>query len=410
MRLCALIAALLLFTSTGWSKDSAQIQLGADQIEQPHYLKILAGKRIAILSNRSATDSRGRWIVDILHNNPKINLVALFTPEHGLNASKDQQISYQHYRWHNIPVYSLYGKQKRPSDSAINQADIILIDLQDVGVHYYTYMTTMAYMMQAAARNHKPVIILDRVNPVNGTTFGGPISTKKYLGKFTCLYPLPMWPGLTLGELALYFNKYQRIGATLSVIPLRHWQRAMIFSDTHLHWTAPSPALPSAEQAYLYSTFGALESLNLSVGRGKTNQRAFRYFGAPWITKKKAATIVAQLNRLKLAGLHFEPTTWTPSRAIYNNKQCHGFHVTLSHFQQVNRQAALVQVLRVLNRNLGKALGIQQIHSMLANDHWTRQALGSLPVSALLKQNKMENALFASRRSKILLYPMHQQR
>lgn len=380
------------------------VKHGVDRIHEPQFIRLFKHKRVALLASCASVDSKGRSTVEVLKKNPNINLVKIFSPEHGLHCESDEKVSDKQDLKTHLPIISLYGKRKHPTYRQLRNVDVIVIDLQDVGSRYYTYATTMAYMLKAAKRYDKTVVVLDRVDPLDGKHVAGPVLTHQLSGHFAAYYPLPLRPGLTIGELARYFNRYDNIHARLIVIPLKHWKRKTLFSDTGLQWHKPSPALPSFRQAFLYNVFGAFESLNLSVGRSLSNHDAFKIYGAPWITETEARRLVKQLNDLHLKGLQFSFVSWTPNRSRYKNKFCYGFRVRISKMKDIKSFISLMKVLNVLNKNFPKRLAIEKIDKMLGSTRIRKDLVAGVPLKKLIARVQRQNLGFRMRRRAILLY------
>lgn len=397
-----IINLLMIFTATAQT-----VLVGADQILKPPYLQMLYGKRIAVLANPASVDAHGRNIIGILFNQPKIHLVALFSAEHGLRGNQDvENIKNSQDKITGLPIYSLYGKNLAPTPEALDKLDIIIIDLQDVGLRYYTFSTTMAKIMQAAKKAHKQVMILDRVNPLGGNIVSGPVLENKLVGDFIGYYPIPTRYGLTLGELARYYNHFFHIDCNLTVIPLKNWQREQLFYQTGLVWHAPSPALPTFQQAFLYSVFAPLETLNMAVGRSLDNKDAFRIYGAPWISAAQAAQLVARIKQLKLPGLSFSTVAWVPNRDIYKNKLCHGFKVTITDYHQVLDSYSLISVLKVMYALFGDqlGLGIGKNKIMLGTEWMVSGIKNNQSTAELIQKSKDSARQFMRNRKGILLY------
>ena len=287
-------------------------------------LNLIMGKRVGLLTNQTGIDEHGRSDIDLLdrfrvENRPGPRLVALFSPEHGIRGTEDRlNLASGRDARTGLPIYSLYGATVLgPADSTLRDVDVLVIDLQDLGARPWTYVASTVYAMRSAARNHIPVLVLDRPNPITGDHVEGPLldSTIAYAGSHsaarpanpTGLYPIPERHGLTMGELALFYDDVLGLHADLHVIPMRNWHRAMWFDETHLPWVKPSPNMPSLASATLYPGMVWLEALNVSVGRG--TDIPFQRFGAPWLDARRAADL---LNDRELPGLRFRAERFTP--------------------------------------------------------------------------------------------------
>lgn len=280
----------------------------------------VAGKRIALVTNRSGFDRLGRRTVDLLAQAPGARLVALFAPEHGLGTDVDETFGDTADPATGVVVYSLYGEHRRIAPALLADADVLVIDLQDAGVRFFTYLATLGYALEAGATAHLPVIVLDRPDPLGGDAFGGPVADAGP-ATFTGYYPLPLQPGMTLGELARLFNDRLHIGAALDVVPMANYVRAMRFDDTGLGWVPPSPNLRDGAALSLYPETGLVEGAAVSVGRGTA--MPFGVVGAPWID---ARILVDDLRAMRL-GATFSPVRFVPAEGPYRGRLCEGVRI-----------------------------------------------------------------------------------
>ena len=264
---------------------------------------------------------------------PGVQLVALFSPEHGIRGILDDKVPASRDEKTGLPIHSLYGETQRPTDAMLQGIDTIVIDLQDVGVRFYTYQVTMALVMEEAAKRKIGVVVLDRPDPINGWQIEGPALDEVGPGLIRYLKSMPIRHGMTMGELARLFNEEKQIGADLTVVPLANWRRDDWFDETGLAWVNPSPNMRNLNQATLYPGIGAIEYSNISVGRG--TDQPFEQIGAPWIDGPRLAEA---LNARRLAGIRFYPVTFTPSSSKYAGEACQGV------FMIVTNRAALAPV------------------------------------------------------------------
>ncbi len=289
-------------------------------------IRIIAGKRVGLITNQTGVDERGRSGIDLLFSDPRalkagVRLVALFSPEHGIRGTEDKtNLSDSRDEKTKLPIYSLYGSTTvAPPDSALKTIEVLIIDLQDVGTRTWTYVGAMLYAVRAAGRANIPVLVLDRPNPITGTHTEGAMldtnlanpeeSTPAKRANGFALWPMPLRHGLTMGELALYFKSTLALKADLHVIPMRNWRRAMWFDQTALPFIKPSPNLPNLTSELLYPALVPFEGTNVSVGRG--TGEAFQRFGAPWL---RADTVAKLLADLGLTGVRFRSERFTPSQ------------------------------------------------------------------------------------------------
>ncbi len=309
-------------------------------------LDLLKGKRVGLITNPSAVDSRLGTSVDLFAGHPAIRLTALYGPEHGVrgNAQAGEYVPFLIDEKYKIPVFSLYGQSmkppagmlrnidqymrsfdttltdKIPQGSMIEDVEVMVFDIQDVGTRVYTYIATMAFAMQACAEGGIPFVVLDRPNPVNGLEMEGPILEYPEFSSFIGLYPVPLRFGMTIGELALFFNAhFMPKPASLTVIPMEGWSRGMWFDESGLPWVMPSPNMPTPETAMVYPGQVMIEGTNLSEGRGTT--RPFELFGAPWIDGREFS---AALNALGLPGVGFREAWFTPVFSKFQGELCGG--------------------------------------------------------------------------------------
>jgi uncharacterized protein YbbC (DUF1343 family) len=283
---------------------------------------------VGLVSNQTGVDVEGRRTVDLLAHAPGVKLTALFSPEHGFAGRLDTtDIANTTDAATGTPVYSVYGEgeaSRRPTDAALAQVDLLVYDIQDAGVRYYTYESTLGYFLEAAAKAGKPILVLDRPNPIGGLLVQGPVSDAGS-ESFVNYWQEPVRQAMTIGELARMFNAERKLNAKLTVVPLEGWQRGDWFDSTGRQWTNPSPNLRSLTEATLYTGIGLIEGANISVGRG--TDTPFEVVGAPWINARQFS---ATLNARQIEGVRFVPVDFTPSSSNYANQLCHGVNVFLT--------------------------------------------------------------------------------
>ncbi len=309
------------FSST--QSFDAQVLTGIDVLERDRF-KQLAGLRIGLVTNHTGRDRAGRATIDVLHNAPGVKLVALFSPEHGIRGLADEKISDSKDEATGLPIYSLYGETRRPKPEQLQELDAIVFDIQDIGTRFYTYISTLGNVMEEAANAGKPVIVLDRPNPINGVSVDGPVGDPDK-PSFTAYHPIPVRHGMTIGEMAQLFNQERKIGCDLRVIKMEGWQRAMWLDETNLTWVNPSPNMRSLTEATLYPGIGLLETTNVSVGRG--TDTPFEVVGAPWIDGQKLA---AYLNSRRIAGVRFVPVRFKPASSVFKGEECSGINLIIT--------------------------------------------------------------------------------
>lgn len=278
----------------------------------------LVGKRIGVITNHTGVDAAGRSTVKVLLHAPGVKVRAIFSPEHGLSGNLDAKVSSGKDPGTGLSVYSLYGEVKRPTAQMLRHLDALVYDIQDVGARFYTYITTMAYAMEAAAAAGLDFYVLDRPDPITAAIVQGPVLDPN-LQSFTGYFPLPVRYGMTAGELAQLFNHEKAIGAKLHIVRMEGYRREAWFDETGLPWVNPSPNIRSLTQALLYSGVALVESANVSVGRGTA--MPFEVVGAPWISGQRLARY---LSGRQIRGIAFEPVAFVPQDSRFRHQRCQG--------------------------------------------------------------------------------------
>jgi uncharacterized protein YbbC (DUF1343 family) len=307
-------------------------------------MNLIRGKRVGLLTNQTGIDEQRNSDIDLLRESrakkANVDLVMLFSPEHGIRGTEDREdIASSVDRRTGLPIISLYGAQTTaPPDTAMRKLDVLVFDLQDIGTRTWTYVGAMVYSMRAAARTGKTIVVLDRPNPITGFFVEGPVldsalanpedPTPARPGQAYALYPMPLRHGMTIGEMALFFNDVLGIRANLKVVPMRNWRRELWFDRTGLPWVNPSPNMPSLQSAMLYPGLVAFEGSNLSVGRGTTS--AFQLIGAPWLHSE---AVIAMLRDRDLHGIRLLPEDFTPENATdgkYSGQRIRGIRILVT--------------------------------------------------------------------------------
>ncbi len=383
-------------------------KLGLEVLLEEH-LDLIVGGRVALLACPSSVDHELRTSVERLHQHPTINLVALFGPEHGLRG--DAQAGRAVYSsidpLTQLPVHSLYGDTHKPTAEMLRDIDIILVDLQDAGVRFYTFLATILYLMKAAQGANIAVFILDRPAPINGLRIEGPILEPAY-ASFVGPYPLPIRYGMTIGEIARLANDVYEIDCDLTVIPLQDWSRELWYDQTALPFIPSSPNLPTLDAVTLYPGTCLIEGTNLSEGRGTT--KPFEYIGAPWIN---AETLASQLNTLDLGGLRFRPVYFVPTFSKYQSELCAGVQLYLTDRDRCQPIEAMLQILQTLKREYAEEFawrpawtegGRPPIDLLWGSDSLRRQLADSRPVEELIDSWQDRLREFECLRAGYLLY------
>ena len=379
--------------------DRARVQSGLEVLEADAFAA-LSGLRVGLITNQSGRDSSGRRTIDLLRGAKGVKLAAIFTPEHGLDGDVDGRVASGHEPTTGLPLYSLYGEVERPTAAMLEGLDALVFDVQDAGVRFYTYITTMAYAMEAAARKGIPFYVLDRPDPIAASLVQGPMLDGD-LKSFAGYFPLPVRYGMTIGELAQLFNEENHIGTDLRVITMRGYRRDQWFDETGLPWINPSPNLRSLRQATLYPGVALVEGANVSVGRGTTTP--FEVLGAPWIDGQALASY---LTRRAIQGVRFEPVEFTPVESTFTGRRCHGVRVILTDRRLLDAAALGVELVSALHRLYPRTFQLERTLGLIGA-RWVVQAVhdGEDPRSIARRwQAPLER--FLQVRARHVLYPL----
>lgn len=369
---------------------------GADRIFEQPYFDWIRGRKVGLVTNQTGVDSNLELTADRLDANPEVDLAAIFGPEHGFlgTAQAGDRIASRGR------LHSLYGDDLAPTPEVLSQLDVLLYDIQDVGARYYTFISTLAECLKAAAAQEIPFVVLDRPDPLGGLAVEGPVLEKGF-ESFVGIHPIPVRYGLTPAEFAGLLNDELELGADLRVVPLDGWQRRDWYDETGLQWIAPSPNMPTLTTATVYPGLCLLEGTNLSEGRGTTSP--FELWGAPWLQARRLAS---QLNRLQLPGVRFRAQGFRPSFSKYSGQQCAGIQI---HLTDRLRFEPLTTALHILGETL--RLHPQEFHfndsafDRLMGNSWVREELlRGTPPHLIVQQWQGGLEQFKQRRSKHLIY------
>jgi uncharacterized protein YbbC (DUF1343 family) len=361
------LLALICFAAHGLCQSklsntpSEGTKTGIDALEAEHFAR-LVGKHVGLITNQTGVDSQGRRTADVLAHASGVSLVALFSPEHGIAGKADAAIGNGTDLATGLPIYSLYGEKRRPTDEMLKNLDALVFDIQDAGVRFYTYITTMAYCMEEAARHHIAFFVLDRPNPLGGEVIEGPMLDRDRLS-FVAYFPMPVRYGMTMGELARMFNAENKIGADLHIIKMEHWRRTDTYDMTGLAWISPSPNLRTLDAAFLYPGIEILQAGGVSVGRG--TDTPFELFGAPWI---HAADLSEELNRRKTPGVRYVGTQFTPREGLYAGEPCEGISLVITDRRALRSMPVGLQIAEALDRLYPKEFQLERIIELLGSE------------------------------------------
>ena len=344
------------------------VKTGIDVLEAHHFEEISGGptrKRIGVLTNQTGINAQGQRTIDVLAHAPGVSLDAIFSPEHGVTGTLDTtDIANSKDAATGVPVYNVYGAKdadRRPSIDLLKTLDAVIIDMQDAGVRFYTYATTMRYFLEAAARAGTEIIVLDRPNPITGSFVQGPLS-EPGRENFTAYHAVPVRHGMTMGELAQMLNAERHINARLKVIPMDGWIRGDWFDSTGLAWVNPSPNLRSLTENVLYPGVGMIEGTNVSVGRG--TDTPFELVGAPWMHARELA---AYLNARNISGVRFVPTSFTPSSSWYSGQSCEGVNLVLLDRNALDSPELGVELASAVHKLYPDQFHLEKMNDLLLN-------------------------------------------
>jgi uncharacterized protein YbbC (DUF1343 family) len=358
----------------------------------------LKNLRIGLITNHTGTDAVRNPTIDILDQNRRVNLLALFSPEHGIRGTQDAEISDSKDPATGIPIYSLYGKTKKPLPEQLTNLDALVFDIQDIGCRFYTYMATMGNCMEAAGDNRKQFFVLDRVNPIGGDIVNGPLLADA--PSFVRYHDIPVRHGMTAGELAQMYNKEKKLNVNLTIIPLEGWRRNMLHDATGLPWRNPSPNMRSLTEAILYPGIGLLEFCKISVGRG--TDTPFEIMGAPYIDDLHLAQV---MNAKKLSGITFLPIRFTPDASKFHGQECGGINLVITDRKKFNAFATGLQIASVLNELYPKKFDLDKVNILLGHPIILKEVQDAQPMKKILERVGVDEAKFRKRRREFLLYP-----
>jgi len=400
---------LVLLSSLGTTRPAfsaplppAHVQLG-DEAFLSEAWRGLNGRCVGVVTNQTGVTSRLETIVDAIRRNPQICLKAIYAPEHGLRGDRPANAYVASYvdEHSGLPVHSLYGATRKPTAQMLDGVDVLLFDIQDVGDRAYTYISTMAYVMQAAKTANKEVWILDRPNPLGGDVVEGPVLDPRF-ESFVGLYPIAVRHGMTIGELAQMFNDKFGIGCNLRVIKMQGWKRSMLWPETGLFWVQSSPNIPEWETTLVYPATGLVNSAGLNNGTGYT--KPFWYAGALGVDGVKLAEY---LNARTVPGVHFRAAAWSPLSGFWEGKTLTGVELVVTDPHAFRGVRTAVELL-VATRKMAPSVFATESAKALDRD-WGTDALRiglheGLSVDDILHQWDAATRNFTTTRAPYLLY------
>ncbi|MFZ0416535.1 MAG: serine hydrolase [Candidatus Sulfotelmatobacter sp.] len=384
---------------------NGSVKNGIDVLEAHGFdLLQIAGrkKKIGLVTNQTGLDAEGRRTIDVLAQAPGVSLEAIFSPEHGVTGTLDTtDVTNSKDSATGIPVLSVYGAKgsaRRPPQDVLKQLDAVVFDIQDAGVRFYTYETTLGYFLEAAASAGVEVIVLDRPDPITGSFVQGPVADAGH-ESFTNYWTLPPRHGMTMAELAKMFNSERNINAKLTVVAMEGWQRGDWFDSTGLAWVNPSPNLRSVTEAGLYPGVGLIEGTNVSVGRG--TDTPFELLGAPWM---KSRELAAYLNGRGIAGVRFVPVTFTPSTSNYAGQKCEGVNLVLTDRNALDGPELGIELAAALKKLYPADFKLERMTELLVNQAAYDGLVAGKDPQRIAQDWQEELEKFEQLRKKYLLY------
>jgi len=406
-----LLLWICVMVSATCGKREVEVKTGLDMLLESN-LHLIQGKRVGIITNQTGITSSGEHIVDRLSSIPDVTVKAIFAPEHGFRGDRADAVRIDSYidDRTGIRVWSLYGRNLKPTEEMLEEIDILMYDIQDVGARFYTFISTMGLAMEAAAEYGKKFIILDRPNPITGAILEGPIIEEQYFS-FVGKYPIPVRYGMTPAELAKmikgegWMEGMEKLN--LMVIPMKGWRRDMWYDETGLPWVKPSPNIPSIITAALYPGTCMFEALNVSEGRG--TMHPFEHFGAPFIDNQKLADI---MNDYALPGIYFKPATYTPvnipgasGRPKYLDETVHGLNLIITDREQLRPLSVMVYLFSALKQYYPEEIELRTYLERLIGIESFRADINNIrQPEAILKEWEKDIEEFKKLRKKYLMY------
>ncbi|MFC4873808.1 exo-beta-N-acetylmuramidase NamZ domain-containing protein [Negadavirga shengliensis] len=395
------------------SGEPISVTVGAERLFEPEYFSLIEGKKLALVTNHTGLLPDGRHLVDILYGNEKLDLKLLFGPEHGIRGEEDTHVADGKDKATGLPVISLYGKVRKPNAEMLADIDVILFDIQDIGARFYTYIATMNHVLEAAAEQGIPFVVLDRPNAIGGIYVDGPVG-KKALEPVIGVDQLPVVHGMTVGELALMFNEErEKAGlpkAQLTVVPMKDYQREKWYDQTGLPWIKPSPNMLTLTTATIYPMTCLLEGTNLSEGRGTLSP--FEHIGAPWVDGEKLAS---QLNAYGLNGVEFSTSQFIPESVVDGIKiyppkflgdTCYSAEIRVTDRNAFESVKAAVYMLEALHRLYPQKLEWREprMDGLWKTDAVRKSILAEKPAEKIIQDWGNGLTYFKKTREQYLLY------
>lgn len=384
-------------TIVGEAVGAGAILPGIDVLREDKFAS-LQGKRIGLVTNHTGKALDGTPTIDLLASATGVKLVALFSPEHGIRGELDEKVGDGKDEKTGLPVYSLYGERRKPTAEQLKGVDVLVYDIQDIGCRFYTYISTLGLVLEAAKENNLPVLVLDRPNPLGGLAIDGPMRDQ-VKDSFIAYHDLPLRHGMTVGELARMFNKERGWNVKLDVVEVKNWRRGDTFETTGLPWRNPSPNMRHLTAAFVYPGVGLLETTNLSVGRG--TERPFEWIGAPYVDGRALAV---ELNRRKLPGVAFIAVERTPTSSVHKDKRCGGVDILVTDWSKLESVALGLHLADAL-RKTTPGWETKNLNRLLVHKATFDDLAAGKPVAEIVAGYRDGLAAFRTRRQAFLIYP-----
>lgn len=372
-------------------------QTGIDVLEDQNFAP-LRGKRIGLITNQTGVDSQGRRTIDVLAHADGVKLIALFSPEHGIEGKVDATVGNATDAATGLPIYSLYGNTKRPTEQMLQGIDALLFDIQGAGVRFYTFITTMGYCMEAASKHGIAFFVLDRPDPLGGEKIQGPMLDPERMS-FVGYFPMPVIYGMTLGELAQMFNVENKTRVQLHVITMNNWHRRQTYDQTGLKWIPPSPNLRTLNEVFLYPGIEVLQPAGVSVGRG--TDAPFEQVGAPWI---HADELLKNLTLRQIPGARFTPASFTPTSGLYSGEACEGVKLEITDRDTFDSIRVGLEIADALHRLYPLRFQITGLTDLLGSQATVEALVAFQSPATIIASWTNDLATFRVMRAKYLIY------
>jgi uncharacterized protein YbbC (DUF1343 family) len=384
-------------SSAGSATPASATQPGIDVLEGMNFAP-LRGKHVGVITNQTGVDSQGRRTIDVLAHADGVKLVAIFSPEHGIAGKADVNVPNAKDDATGLPIFSLYGDTRTPTDDMLKGIEALVFDMQDAGVRFYTFTSTMGYCMEGAAKHKIPFFVLDRPNPLGGERIEGPMLDKGRIS-FTGYFSMPVVYGMTLGELARMFNAENNTGAELHVVAMKNWRRSETYDETGMKWIPPSPNLRNLNEAFIYPGIETLQPGGISVGRG--TETPFEVFGAPWVQADRLQKNMADRN---IPGVRFTPTQFTPGTGPYPGEVCNGLKIEVTDRATFDAIRLALEAADAFHRLYPDRFEMTKLTTLLGSASTVDALVNYVPAVQIISSWSPDLAKFKIMRAKYLLY------